>query len=149
MRGYIGNIHIQRKFEITRRYFEARGIDWGIITEQQISTVLAQNLRFLREFWSLDCLKIPAETATLVVEIMLPMLFAGGVSLSDTANLCDKKLGLEMSTSLTVAYHFIYTGKWVIDLTVPFRMNRPLNLISPKNKKHAKVFIEFPAELEH
>jgi hypothetical protein len=145
----LGNIRTQQKFEIARRYFKAHGIDWAIVTEEQIPTVLAQNLKFLREFWSLDRLQIQTETATVVAEIMLPMLFEGTLSLSDAANLCDKKLGLERSTSRTVAYHLIYTRKWVVDLTVPFRMNRPVTLLSPKNTKHAKVLIQFPPELEH
>lgn len=33
-----------RKFEIERRYWAAKGLDWGIVTEKEIPTVLAKML---------------------------------------------------------------------------------------------------------
>ncbi len=41
------------KFEIERRYWEVRGIDWGIVTEHEIPTELAKNVDFLHDSWHL------------------------------------------------------------------------------------------------
>jgi hypothetical protein len=39
---------IREKLEIQRRYFERRGIEWRIVTERDLSTVISRNLRWLR-----------------------------------------------------------------------------------------------------
>src|ERR1044072_6974255 len=38
------------KLEIERRYFSARNTDWGIVTENDISRVLAKNVEWLHQY---------------------------------------------------------------------------------------------------
>ena len=45
---------ILEKFEIERIYFEKRGIDWGIVTEQEVDKAVAQNLADIHGYQSLD-----------------------------------------------------------------------------------------------
>jgi len=44
---------IIQKFEIERRYWKSKGLDWGIVTELEINRVLARNLNDIRSYYDL------------------------------------------------------------------------------------------------
>lgn len=45
---------VMEKFEIERRYWQRQGIDWGIITEFETNKTLADNIKFVRNYYALD-----------------------------------------------------------------------------------------------
>jgi hypothetical protein len=122
------------KFEITKRYHKNHGRDWRLITDHNFPIELARNLSFLRDKRSLDGLKgITPEVIENVRQVLLPLIWKGNSSLSSAGLHCDRQLGLdELGTSLNVAYHFIYTRQWIVDLTHRLRAGLPLILLSPQ-----------------
>jgi hypothetical protein len=48
------DIRVIEKLEIERLWWEARGVDWGIVTEHEIPEVLAKNVENLHTFVSLE-----------------------------------------------------------------------------------------------
>lgn len=42
------------KFEVERQYWKMKGVDWGIVTEDEINTVASKNISIIRPFHSLD-----------------------------------------------------------------------------------------------
>lgn len=40
---------VMEKFEIERKYWEKKGVDWGIVTEKEFSSIFLNNLKFLRD----------------------------------------------------------------------------------------------------
>jgi len=43
---------IIEKFEIERRFWASKGIDWGIVTEKEINTIMVENIRELHQsYW--------------------------------------------------------------------------------------------------
>lgn len=45
---------VMEKFEIEREYWEQRGINWGIVTEKEISKKIAQNIAWAHKCFYLD-----------------------------------------------------------------------------------------------
>lgn len=106
------------KLEIERRFWEARGIDWRIVTEHEIPIVLAKNVDFLHDrryppsrISAMDICPIAERLTSMVVEMDLP--------LCELTTMCDKKLGLRGGTSLGVVYYLLATRQWHIDMNVP------------------------------
>jgi hypothetical protein len=42
---------VLEKLEIERRYWQEQGIDWGIITEKDIQSVLVRNIAWGPQLW--------------------------------------------------------------------------------------------------
>jgi hypothetical protein len=139
----------REKFEIARRYHERHRHHWGLVTDLDFPVELGRNLDFLRQKRSLAGFKgVSPKTVALVREVLPPALWKGHESLSDVAIGCDKRLGFELGTSLTVAYHLIYNREWIVDLTQRLRPGQPLALLSPRPKEAVDVLIQFPAAME-
>lgn len=42
------SLEVRQKLEVQRRYFERRGIEWKLITERDVPTIVSNNLKWLR-----------------------------------------------------------------------------------------------------
>jgi hypothetical protein len=110
------SLRTMQKLEIERHYWGARNVDWGIVTDADISQNVVRNLRWLH-----PCFKFPAtsalpESCPDKVDCMLREFLERGFGLAAGAQACDDKLGLEAGTSLTLARHFIASRRWKVDL---------------------------------
>jgi len=50
----LNNKRVLEKFEVERRYWEKQGIDWGIVTEEEIIKDLAQNISYIHTYYNID-----------------------------------------------------------------------------------------------
>lgn len=109
------------KFEIERRYWLKRGIDWKIVTEKEIPVQLATNLELLRNYVDIsdrlieDFERLPEITSILTTLAQQNL----GQTLRDLGHACDQWCKLPPGISLTVVYHLLATRQWPADLTVP------------------------------
>jgi hypothetical protein len=139
----------REKLEIARRYHERHSHQWGLITDLNFPQELGRNLEFLRQKRSLDGFNgVSPETVALVREVLQAALWKGNESLSEAAIGCDKRLGFELGTSLTVAHHLIYNRQWIVDLTQRLRPGQLLTLLSPRPKEAVDVLVQFPSAME-
>jgi hypothetical protein len=117
-----------KKLEIERRYWEARGIDWGIVTEHDIPAELSQNVNNLHESWYLATYMSPSDL-TRIIPALTNLAQQNQQPLRKVATTCDQQLELEEGTSLKVAYYLIATRKWIIDMFQPLDPSEPLDLL--------------------
>jgi len=113
------------KLEIERRYWEARGIDWGIVTEHEIPTELANNVDFLHDAWHLPKY-MPEKNITLVAELLTRLVVEQHQPLNELTAISDTQLRLKGGTSLKVAYYLLATRQWRIDMNIPIDPDQPL-----------------------
>jgi len=116
------------KFEIERRYWQDKGVDWGIVTPSQLPRGLAYNCRFLHDYvnYSPDGLE---EQELLDIAEAVWQRVVEGIPLRHAARACDELLGYEAGTSLGVAYRMIATRKWPVDLREPIHPGKLLPLL--------------------
>lgn len=108
---------VLEKLEIERHYWQKRGMDWGIVTEQEMPDVLFKNLEHLHGYMQLvDRLTLPLSIYQAMVAFLTEQTDNSEQPLREIALSSDHKFGCEMGTSLTVAYHLIVTGQWRVDL---------------------------------
>lgn len=124
---------VLEKLEIERCYWQARGTDWGIVTEHEIPKTLVKNLEWLRPWY--DFVQVPHVNQRLHLRIqdrLRALNEDGTLSLSALALKCDDELGLESGTSLAVAKHAFATRLWLVDLDQPLHPNRPVKWTLPQ-----------------
>jgi len=118
------------KLELERRYWQARNVDWGIVTERDISHVLAKNVEILHNHRTIaHRLALTQEEIHDVAVVLNSEVMRGGDSLRHIAIACDKRLGLELGTCLTLAYHLLATKQWEIDMHAPIQPGKPLTIL--------------------
>jgi hypothetical protein len=110
------------KLEIERRYWARRNIDWAIVTEREISPVLAQNIRILHKHLTIeDRVALPDTAIREVAAILNSEVIQSTNSLSSVALECDERLCLQPGTCLTIAYYLLATRQWKIDMFTPIQ----------------------------
>jgi len=122
---------VLEKLEIERRYWHARQIDWGIVTEREIPPALAKNLKLLHNYRHIaDRVPLTTKEIRRLANVLTQTVVAGRLSLRQSAAACDQQLGLEPGTSLTVAYHLLAQREWRVDLKTAIEPGKKLVLLN-------------------
>lgn len=116
------------KLELERRFWVAKGVDWGIVTERDIPQVLVKNVHLIHKYRQLPAYT-SREILCRVVPLLTKLIGEKPLPLRDLTVECDERLGLEGGTSLSVAYYLIATRQWHIDMNVPIKPSLPLVLL--------------------
>src|SRR5258708_2819492 len=131
---YAKDLESQRtleKLEIERRYWARRNIDWAIVTEHEISRVLARNIQMLHKHLTIeDRVALPEATIREAAAMMTSEVLQSPCSLSHIPLECDERLRLQPGTCLTIAYHLMTTKQWKIDMSTPIQPGNTLILLN-------------------
>src|SRR5690606_22962797 len=92
-RNDLNDRRVIEKFEIERMYWEKQGVDWGIVTEQELPSTIIDNLKFIRHSYNSneEYLHILLDEWDNFVGELLPNL-----------KRLDSKYNLELGTSLAL-----------------------------------------------
>lgn len=108
---------VLEKFEIERRYWERRGVDWGIVTNRDLPRNLARNVELLRGKRCLsDRLSLRAEQLYPLAEMLTDKVNHEKLPLREAGALCDAHFGLAKGSSLTVSYFLLANRYWEVDM---------------------------------
>ena len=138
----LGSDRVLEKFEIERRYWESRQISWGIVTEHEISAVLAKNVQclygsyHLNEFPGLNTMRLAQIEQAILASI------SSGIPLAEITSQCDDRLGLSPGTSLTAVRHLIATRRWLVDMQIALEPGKPLRILGVPGRTLTPSIIE-------
>jgi hypothetical protein len=108
------------KLEIERIYWKLKGVDWGIVTEQESPKVLVKNIGLLHDCFTIEDLSPLSELLiSQITNILTQGVIQGKASLIDLTSSCDHRLGLEPGNSIRVVRHLIANRKWLVDMNEP------------------------------
>jgi hypothetical protein len=113
------------KFEIERRYWTARGIDWGIVTENEIPRTLAANLQLYHPDYYLE----PTEQIELpqmywVANLLKEKLYSSKESVLNITTGLDKDMQIEIGTCLRIFRHLVARKEVILDITQKIDLNK-------------------------
>jgi hypothetical protein len=118
------------KLEIERRYWQARRVDWGIVTEHQASTALAQNVKWVHPFFrQADLYPLDAPAIQRITADMTHRARHSDLPLRDLARDCDEKLSLARGQGLKVVRHLLANRIWRVDMERLIRPSERLALL--------------------
>jgi len=108
---------VLEKLEIERRYWEKNGIDWKIVTENEISYVKAKNIE-----WLYSAQDFNAESYESELSFMIQLFKNNGCSVMEAVRLAEEKFLLETGVGLTL-FKYLALNKKII-----FKISEKLNL---------------------
>jgi hypothetical protein len=121
---------VVEKLEIERLWWEARGVEWGIVTERDIPMDFVKNVQEFHTFRDLEGYPQLQRDTTELVRYLTDKLQKSSSPLSQITNACDAEIGLETGSFLALAKHLISTRRWVIDMEKEFMPTRQLELLA-------------------
>lgn len=127
------------KLEIERQYWLSRDIDWGIVTEHEIPTILAKNIAWLHPYFSTEDLSLSHQQIHQIATALTLRVATNNQPLADIAADCDDVLGLPPGFSLSVARHLIANRQWLVDMNKPIQPSEPLILLAIPSVELKKI----------
>lgn len=124
------------KLEIERRFWQIRGINWAIVTENEIDDALANNVKWIHKFISPTSLRpLTDKSIQRTADTLTQMMFDVDDSFSNIALACDEKLELRQGYSLATARHLIASRQWQVDMTKTIHTSEKLTLLGASLKR--------------
>ncbi|MFJ9502074.1 TnsA endonuclease N-terminal domain-containing protein [Brevibacillus centrosporus] len=124
------------KFEIERRYWAKRNIDWGIVTEVDIPKIFVRNIEWVhKERNNEDVHHLGPYIVSGIEKVVLESLSDAHSSLATATAVADDKLGLEPGTSLAMVRHFIAAKRWKVNMSKSILPSQPLDGIIIENER--------------
>lgn len=117
----LDKVRILEKFEIERHYWSERNVDWGIVTEKEISQTLVQNVEWIHSSHNLDEF-LPTSSYKILSEELKYNLQLKGVTVIEIIHELESKWKLENGLVISLFQHLISIGEIVVN------MNKPLIL---------------------
>lgn len=125
---------VWEKFAVHQAYWERRGIDWGVVPDTSIPTVVADNVRIIRN--SLDTPACGVITAEHVGRHLISLIDRHPtVPIRHLTADCDKKSECAPGTALAVLWHLIANRQLEVDMSVPLHTNRPLAILRQEGRR--------------
>lgn len=111
---------VLEKFEIERVFFERRGIDWGIVTEEEVDKYIAQNIADLHGYQSLNEFEEFADIEELELQDIIDEFIRRTVdyqgSLRNFCNTFDRHMHLSKGSSISILKYLLINKILIIDL---------------------------------
>lgn len=121
---------VKEKFEIERRYWDRRDIEWGYVTEDDLPPALIENALLLHPFYcTSDLYPLMEKDVRRISFYLTGRVRAEETSIEEIASDCDQKFGLTAGQSFAVICHLIARSIWRVDLLRPIRFNGRLVLL--------------------
>lgn len=111
------------KLEIERRYWTAKGINWGIVTNKDINDVRAKNIEWIHSaMTSDDCNGLSKDDFDELLDALLYRLIDNQQNIRKIISEFEKDYSLDAGVGLLLFKHLI-AGK-----RIAFNMDKPINL---------------------
>jgi hypothetical protein len=126
------DIRVLEKLEIERIFWKKRGIDWKIITDQDISPIVVKNLNTFYQHYELDK-ALTAEVVNETAKWLKREVLKENEPLRKITSRCDIFFGFpEAGTSLSIVWHLLAHRNWTVDLFTPVDPSKILILKYPR-----------------
>ncbi len=132
------------KLEIERRYWAAKGIEWGIVTERELPPNLLRNLELLQGCASLDDLNQPfegyyRERAGLIASELEAW---PDPTLQAFCHAMDTRMGLNPGGALLLVRHLLAVKVWRVDMAQPIIESMPMRALPHANDSRMAIMTD-------
>ncbi|MCJ7689979.1 MAG: TnsA endonuclease N-terminal domain-containing protein [Clostridiaceae bacterium] len=134
---------ILEKFEIEKQYWEKKGINWGIVTDEEIDKSIANNISIVhgyKEIGTIDSFSdiAASELKDLVFEF-IKRIIDNPKTMRTICNEFDSDMCLEKGSSLCIFKYVVINKIIQIDITQKIDINKNIPSISVIEKSMEKV----------
>ncbi len=120
------------KQEIERRYWNAKGTDWGLVTDRDLPAQRIKNLRWLHEMQSLEYMTEPYHGywQDRCNRFLTCLSQTGGITIKRFIQNLNDSQGFATGEGLTVLRHLAATKVIAFDLDAPLEINGPVDVLT-------------------
>lgn len=137
------NKRIFEKFAIEKQYWEKKGINWGIITDQEIDKVIANNISLVHGYKDISTIDsfndIPTSELKDLIYEFIKRIIDNSKAMRSICNEFDNEMCLEKGSSLCIFKYLIINKIIEIDITEKINVNKAISSISIMEKSIKKV----------
>jgi hypothetical protein len=113
----LANKRVIERLELERRYYQAKGIEWGVITEKGIPKVLVDNLEWIHgSYWLEGTPEMDTENLNLLAETLKKRLQELNAPIQQIANNLDQENNLEDGTFFGLFKYLLARKQVEIDM---------------------------------
>lgn len=108
---------VAENFELERRYYIAKGIDWGIVTEKHIPRLLAENIGWVHpDYWLEATAETDVEGLRSLASTLKFRLQESDGTINQITTALDGEMNIENGTSLRLFKHLVARKEIVMDM---------------------------------
>jgi hypothetical protein len=116
------------RLETERRYWSSKGIDWGIVTQKEISVVMAKNIEWIHSaLFNENDIGITADEIKELDGAFMERINDNPKTMRTILMDFDKDYTLENGTALYIFKHLIADKKIKVDMNQEISLNKPSN----------------------
>lgn len=124
------NRRVFEKFYIEKIYWERRGLDWGIVTEEEVDKNYCQNISDVLDYYDLNendaFQEISLEEREDIIIAFLQRLIGSDKTVRQISSLFEKDLHLKKGAGIAMFKHVIARKYISIDLFSPLSLDKHL-----------------------
>lgn len=134
---------IIEKFEIERVYWTKKGIDWGIVTEEEIDKVIAHNISYIygyKDISNVDCfINIETNEIKDLVYEFIKRIVDDERPMRVICSEFDNEMLLEKGSGLSIFKYLIINKIVEIDIKKKINVNQNISIIKIREEEVRKV----------
>jgi len=125
------NTQAIERFEVMRRYWELKGIDYGIITNKEIPVVLVKNIEYIHSSYHLEEYGMNLKDQLFYEDYLLNTIRDfQNKSIKESLFHFDEKLGIEDGTGLLIFKHLLARKIVKVDMNKAINLEQPCSIIN-------------------
>lgn len=137
------NRRIIEKFYIEQKYWEGKGINWAIVTDEEINKVIANNISFVHNYKDIKAIdsfsNIEAKELNDLLYAFIRRIIDNHKSMRTICSEFDIEMCLERGSSLSMFKHLVINKIIDIDITRKIDVNKPIPSIRVSEESIKKV----------
>lgn len=134
------------RFELIRRYFYKKGVDWALVTNKEIPLIKAKNIEWIHPAKFLEeTTDFTKDDISYITGILLELLYKNKRSIRDITNSVDSQLNLEAGSALLLLKHLLATKQIKIDMDKKMDLNQSaeaLEIVPQERQGEIKIAID-------
>ncbi|MFT4413351.1 TnsA endonuclease C-terminal domain-containing protein [Fredinandcohnia humi] len=134
------------RFELIRRYFEKREVNWGLVTQKEIPLVKAKNIEWIHPARFLEgTTDFSKDDISYLTQILMESFYKNTKAIREITSSFDVQLNLEAGSGLLLFKHLLATKQIKIDMDKKIDLNQSaevLEIVLQDREEGLKVAID-------
>ena len=119
---------VLERFELLRRYFVEKQIDWGIVTQHDINVTRAKNIEWVHSAKNLDD-DFSVHDVSRLTRILVEWLDSSHKSVRDVTNALDSQFNLDPGSGLLLFRHLIANKQVLVNMDERIDLGKTVNQV--------------------
>lgn len=124
------NKQVIDRFEIMKKYWEDKGVDYGIITNKEIPLMVAKNIEFIHPFFHLDEYGIGDEMQKFLKNRLVDMIGNSETKqIKEILSMFDSEFNIDQGTGIVIYKHLLSRKILIVNMDEAISFNQPCNSV--------------------